>query len=326
MKIGLTYDLRTDYLKLGYGLEETAEFDREETIDSIEKAIQANGHETERIGNIFALTERLARKNRWELVFNVAEGLHGYGREAQIPGLFEAYSIPYTFSDPLVLSLTLHKELTKKVVRTFGIPTPDSALVACEADIDNVRLQFPLFAKPVAEGTSKGITGKSKVDTVIELKTVCIRLLDEFKQPIIIERFLPGREFTVGVIGNGADARPIGTLEVLPREGAEPNACSYWNKENCEKVINYAAPTDAMALEAQHLALAVHACLNCKDSCRVDVRADEHGTVQFIEVNPLAGLHPTHSDMCILATLVGMSYNDLIGKILAASIKRWKLA
>lgn len=322
MKIGLTYDLRADYRAMGYSDEETAEFDREETIASMEKAIQDNGYETDRIGNIFALTKRLVDGDRWDMVFNVAEGLRGYGREAQVPALLEAFDIPYTFSDTLILSLTLHKELTKRVVRSFGIPTPDSALVTCEADCDTVTLAYPLFAKPVAEGTSKGISGKSKIDNKKELKTVCARLLAQFKQPILIERFLPGREFTVGVIGNGADARAIGALEVIPKEGAEPHACSYWNKENCEKVIDYVAATDSVALEAQRLALAVHKALECRDSSRVDFRVNDKGTVEFIEVNPLAGLHPTHSDLPILASLANIPYKELIGKIIAAARKR----
>ena len=129
MNIGLTYDLRTDYLAEGYSEEETAEFDRPETIEAIEGALQELGYQTDRIGNAKRLVERLAQGDRWDLVFNIAEGLHGVAREAQVPAILDVYDIPYTFSDPLVLSLALHKKLTKTVVRQAGVPTPDFALV-----------------------------------------------------------------------------------------------------------------------------------------------------------------------------------------------------
>ena len=129
MKIGITYDLRQDYLDAGYGEEETAEFDRPETIAAIDQALQALGHVTDRIGNIRSLARRLVQGDRWDLVFNIAEGLSGFGREAQVPALLEAYAIPYTFSDPLVLALTLHKGMTKRVIRDAGLPTPAFAVV-----------------------------------------------------------------------------------------------------------------------------------------------------------------------------------------------------
>src|SRR5688572_3644321 len=125
MLIGLTYDLRQDYLDDGYTPEQTAEFDSRVTIDGIESALRDLGHQTDRIGRVTWLVERLARGDRWDLVFNIAEGLHGIGREAQVPALLDAYSIPYTFSDPLVCTISLHKPTTKRVVRDLGIPTPD---------------------------------------------------------------------------------------------------------------------------------------------------------------------------------------------------------
>ena len=133
MKVGITYDLREEYLCEGFSLEETAEFDKPDTIDSIEEALQLLGHETERIGHVRSLVARLAGGSRWDLVFNIAEGLSGFGREAQVPAVLDAYGIPYTFSDPLVLSLTLHKGMTKRVVRDLGIPTPGFAVVTALA-------------------------------------------------------------------------------------------------------------------------------------------------------------------------------------------------
>ena len=129
MKIGITYDLRQYYLSQGMGEEETAEFDSPVTIESIDSTLSELGHVTDRIGNIRNLTSRLAAGDHWDLVFNIAEGIRGFGREAQVPALLEAYDIPYTFSDPLVLSLTLHKGMTKHVIRDLGIPTADFAVV-----------------------------------------------------------------------------------------------------------------------------------------------------------------------------------------------------
>ena len=122
MKIGLTYDLRSEYLKMGYSELETAEFDRDDTIEAIESTLHELGYETERIGHAKQLAKALTTGKRWDLVFNIAEGLHGIGREAQVPALLDLYEIPYTFSDPLVMSLTLHKGLTKRVLRDAGVP------------------------------------------------------------------------------------------------------------------------------------------------------------------------------------------------------------
>jgi len=150
MRVGLTYDLRDEYLAMGYGQEETAEFDRISTIEALEGSLRRLGHETDRIGHVRSLAARLVAGDRWDLVFNIAEGLAGIGREAQVPALLDVYGIPYTFSDPLVMSLTLHKGMTKRVLRDGGIPTPAFAEVSTPRDLDKLDLPFPLFAKPVA--------------------------------------------------------------------------------------------------------------------------------------------------------------------------------
>ena len=239
MKIGLTYDLRSDYLAEGYSEEETAEFDRPDTIEAIEAALLELGYRTDRIGNAKRLVERLAQGDRWDLVFNIAEGLHGVAREAQVPAILDVYDIPYTFSDPLVLSLALHKNLTKTIVRQAGIATPEFALVAEPADVDAVDLPFPLFAKPVAEGTSKGITAASKIVDRQALRRVCGELLDQFRQPVLVETFLSGREFTVGLTGTGAEAQVLATVEISLLPGAEAEVYSYTNKEQCEELVRY---------------------------------------------------------------------------------------
>jgi len=320
--IGLTYDLRRDYLAMGYGEEETAEFDHPDTIDAIERVLRDLGFGTDRIGHGKDLTARLARGDRWDLVFNLAEGLHGYGREALVPAILDAYEIPYTFSDPLVLSLTLHKGLAKHVVRDMGIPTPDFAVLESHEEARSIALPYPLFVKPVAEGTGKGVTPASRVRSPEELGVVSRRLIETYRQPVLVETFLPGREFTVGILGTGKAAEAVGVLEVHLNDRAEQEVYSYVNKERCEELVEYRVATDPEALRALALALEVWRGLGCRDGGRVDLRSDSRGKPHFLEVNPLAGLHPEHSDLPILCSRVGISYPGLIEKIVRSALDR----
>ena len=322
MKIGITYDLRQDYLEAGYGAEETAEFDQPATINAIDESLQSLGHETDRIGNIQNLVKRLGNGQRWDLVFNIAEGLRGFGREAQVPGLLEAYGIPYTFSDPMVLSLTLHKGMTKHVIRDLGIPAPDFAVVESAAELAGVGLALPLFAKPVAEGTGKGVTQASKIKSREQLQRVGQELLTSFSQPVLVEEFLPGREFTVGVLGTGSAARSIGVMEVVLLPRADAEVYSYRNKQEFVDLVEYHLVDDPEARQAAAVALAAWRGLGCRDAGRLDLRSDGAGAPSFIEVNPLAGLHPVHSDLCILANKVGLPYRGIIEAIVASARQR----
>ena len=322
MKIGITYDLREDYLIEGYSEEETAEFDRAETIEAIDQTLKELGYRTDRIGHLKSLTRRLAAGDRWDMVFNLAEGLRGFGREAQIPALLDAYDIPYTFSDPLVLALTLHKGMTKHVIRDMGIPTPDFAIIEKEDQSTGICLAYPLFAKPVAEGTGKGITAASKINTEKELVEVCRMLLAVFKQPVLVESFLPGREFTVGIIGTGKDAIATDTMEVCLKAQAEPDVYSYINKENYEKLVEYRLVYDEEAQQVRETALSAWRGLGCRDAGRMDLRSDRSGRPNFMEVNPLAGLHPQHSDLPIIFSLMGKTFHQLIDRIMHSALKR----
>lgn len=326
MRVGLTYDLRQDYLAAGHGLEETAEFDSIETIEAIEGALRRYGLAPDRIGNLRQLAARLVAGERWDFVFNIAEGMRGIGREAQVPALLDAYGIPYAFSDPLVMALTLHKGMAKHVVRDKGVPTAPFAVVEDMADLAAVDLPFPLFAKPVAEGTGKGVTPASRVASPAALRRVCRRLLARYRQPVLIETFLPGREFTVGVTGTGAAATPVAVMEVVLTERAEGGVYSYVNKEECDARVRYHLADDAEAREAARVALAAWRALGCRDGGRVDIRSDAAGRPQFLEVNPLAGLHPEHSDLPILSRLAGLSYDALIGRILDSAFRRCGLS
>jgi D-alanine-D-alanine ligase len=324
LKIGMTYDLQDDYLAKGYGEEYTAEFDRPETIDAIEQALSSLGYETDRIGHIRSLARRLVQGDHWDMVFNIAEGLRGFGREAQVPALLEAFDIPYTFSDVLVLSLTLHKGMAKRVIRDMGIATPDFAVIETEAQVAGIGLPFPLFAKPVAEGTGKGITAASKIETQASLERICQSLLTTFQQPVLVETFLPGREFTVGIIGTGTDAFATEVMEVLLRPQAERNVYSYFNKENFASLVEYHLVADDEARRAGETALAAWRGLGCRDAGRLDLRSDASGRPNFMEVNPLAGLHPRHSDLPIIFTLMGKTFTELIDLIMHSALKRLK--
>jgi len=323
LRIGFTYDLKADYLALGFGEHAVAEFDTEVTIEAISAALEDLGHEVVRIGHVKALAARLVAGERWDLVFNIAEGVAGFGRESQVPALLEAYAIPYTFSDPLVCALTLHKGMAKHVARGHGVPTPNFALVATPAEAAAVRLPFPLFVKPVAEGTSKGVTARSLVTTRTALIEVCAELIAEYREPVLVEEFLSGREFTVGILGTGAGSRALATLEVELRAGADAAVYSYRNKAQWRELVEYKLlEAGALRRGVEEVALATWKCLGCRDAGRVDVRLDAAGNPQMLEVNPLAGLTPEHSDLPIMAALQGMDFESLIGEILRCTATR----
>jgi D-alanine-D-alanine ligase len=323
MRIGVTYDLKADYLAQGWSEEDAAEFDSEVTIDAICAALKGLGLTPVRIGTVKKLAERLVAGERWDGVFNFCEGVKGLAREAQVPALLDAYDIPYVFSDALTLALTLDKGMCKRVVRDSGVPTPDFAVIETLADAAKVNLPYPLFLKPVAEGSGKGVDRNSKVTDAAGLKAVAADLLKRFHQSVLVETFLPGREFTVGITGTGADAEVLGVTEIVPKAGYVGAGYGFENKqEGWEEKLDVVIAPPAEAAASGAVALAAWRALRCRDGGRIDVRCDAHGAPQFIEVNPLAGLRPEHSDLCFIAKYAGLTYDELIGKIMASFFKR----
>jgi D-alanine-D-alanine ligase len=322
MRIGVTYDLRADYRALGFSEEETAEFDSELTIAAICEALAALGHIPERIGGVRPLVERLAAGDRWDCVFNFCEGLKGVAREAQVPSLLEAYDVPYVFSDPLTLCLALDKGMAKRVLRDCGVPTAPFAVIENPEEISAIKIPFPLFLKPIAEGSGKGIGECSKVTTRRELQTVATNLLRRFDQPVLAEQYLPGREFTVGITGTGAGAEALGVMEVLWTADAAPHGYGYENKEHYVGRMEYRLVDDAESREAERVALAAWRMLRCRDGGRIDLRSAEDGQPHFIEVNPLAGLNPERSDLVFIARFKGIEYRELIGRIMESFSRR----
>ncbi len=319
MKIGLTFDLRSWYTDRSYTMEETAEFDKQETVDALEKALNTMGYATEQVGNLFQLVGALARGKRWDMVFNITEGLYGDGRESAVPAVLDQYRIPYVFSGPLIMGISLNKHLAKLVVASAGVPVSPGCLLNDPEDADGCSLDFPLFVKPVSEGTGKGITEKSLVNNTSELKVMVSRVVSEYRQPALAEEYLPGREFTVGIVGTGDSAVALGGMEVICRENLP---YSVEVKENYENYCKY-IPIDADIIDVcKKVALDAWRALDAVDGGRVDLKADRHGNICFIEANPLAGLNPVHSDLPILSRMYGIEYQALIEMIMKAAIKR----
>lgn len=323
LKVGLVYDLRSDYLAQGFTTEQVAEFDSDETIAALEQTIGSLGYATERIGHARMLAEKLVSGARWDLVFNIAEGVAGRSRESQAPCLLELYGIPYTFSDPLVCAATLDKSFAKRLLQAHGVRTPRFKVVSTPAELDGLKLDYPLFAKPLAEGTGKGITEKSQIDTPEQLSQVCQELLAQFTQPVLVEEYLPGREFTVAMLGNGDEARVLGTMEVAILPHAGKAIYTYDNKERCEQLVEYSTPPKgALRRAVEALALKSYRLLECHDAARADIRCDSKGRPSFMEINPLPGMHPSHSDLPMIATRAGLSYKELVGSIIQSALRR----
>jgi D-alanine-D-alanine ligase len=326
MRLGFVYDLRDEYLAMGFTAEQVVEFDTQATIDEIAGGLESLGHAVERIGHGRKLAQRLAAGHRFDLVFSIAEGLRGRNREAQVPALCELFDQPYVFSDALTMAVALDKGVAKRLVRDAGVPTAPFLIVETgQEDLSGWR-HFPAFVKPIAEGTGKGCELASKVDGPSALRNAARALVHRFAQPALVEAFLPGREFTVGILGNGEAARVIGVMEISLKADADQDIYSMRNKEECERLVTYTKADDAEAWRAAERALQAYRALGCLDTCRLDFRSDAAGQPVFIEANPIAGLHPTHSDLPMLAAMHGMAYAELLDGIVSAAASRYGLA
>ncbi len=313
-----------------------AEWDSPETIAAVEGALSALG-EVIRLEATPDFPQRL-RDARPDIVFNMAEGLSGQNREAHVPAICEFYGIPYSGSDPFTLSLALHKARTKQMLQFHGIPTAPFALVESLAEAKAVRranqLRYPLFAKPVQEGSSKGITERNYVRDGDELLAVVAELLEVYEQSVLLEEFLPGAEFTCGVIGNGKEARVLPIVgirfDVLP-EGALPiygfEAKWGWDRPD-QPLQMFDCPADIAddVREAiEEVTLRAYRAIGCRDWSRIDVRLDARGIPNIVEINPLPGILPNPEDNSCLpkaAAAAGMGYNELIQSCLIAAAKR----
>jgi D-alanine-D-alanine ligase len=307
-----------------------AEFDTDENIDCLAAAIESLGHQVCRIGNVDKLVRFIVAGQSVDIVFNMAEGLWGRAREAQVPAILEAFRIPYTGSDPLTLALCLDKAMTKRFWQSVGLATPDFRVISDVVELDQTREdwpEFPLFVKPIHEGASKGIGIKSIVESERELCERVNWVLTWYRQPVLIEEFLPGQEFTVGILGNGREARVLEIGEFVLT--SLDRVYGFAQKEQWEtRVPKKLIPVESAALKGRlsELALQAYRAVDCRDLGRLEVRLDKHGDPQLLEINPIVGLHPTHASLPILGTQAGLSYEELIAEILEHAINRWSLA
>jgi D-alanine-D-alanine ligase len=261
-------------------------------------------------------------------VFNIAEGLKGRNRESQVPALLELLDIPYTGSDPATLSIALDKGLAKKIVRQHGIHTPNFQLMTSGKErLLKDFTRFPLMVKPVAEGSSKGVASKSVCGTEPELREVVREIADKYQQPALVEEYIAGREFTVGLLG---EKRPkvLMPMEIVFLDKSEKNPVySFEHKLDWNDRIRYDVPAKLDAGQLERLKAASRAAymaLGCRDVARMDFRMDERGRFYFLECNPLPGLTPGWSDLVLIAQAEGIDYRTLIGEILSGAIRRYK--
>jgi D-alanine-D-alanine ligase len=315
--------------------DEYAEWDGPETLDAVERALARHG-EVIRLEATDDFPQNL-RAARPDIVFNIAEGLRGPNREAHVPAICEFYGVPYSGSDPFTLALSLDKSRTKEILRAHGVPTADWFVVRSATELaalDLGALRLPLFAKPVHEGSSKGITERSLASSPDALVAIVGELLERYQQPVIIEQFLPGAEFTCGVLGNGTSARVLPIVgmnfDALP-EGALPiygfEAKWLWDRpENPLQIFECPARVaSARRDEIVDVVLRTFHALGCRDWARIDVRLDAGGRANVVEVNPLPGILPDPTDNSCLpkaARAAGLDYDALIGACLEAAADR----
>ena len=325
LQVGLTYNLKSDCPReMLLNEDASAEYESQETVEGIVAALEELGHQVTLLPYNSTLPRKLECLHP-DLVFNIAEGWYGRNREALVPALLEFYSIPYTGSDPLTLSLTLDKSLCKQVANAAGIPTSKGIVVNSPLDPQLDQLQYPVFIKPNAEGSSKGIRNWSRIDAPDELQEKLTWLLDSYRQPALVEEFLPGREFTVAMIGNHNPCL-LPVMEILPGERCPQDSHFVYSFEtksgNLERFSCPAVVEPQLLEEVQRMALQVFAALQCRDLARVDIRLDGQGAPRFLEVNPLPGLSAV-SLLTLQAQAAEMSFTELIKAILAAALERY---
>jgi D-alanine-D-alanine ligase len=303
VRIGLTYNLKPP----DADGDEYEEFDSLETIEALEAALRANGHEPVRLGWGPSLLEAL-QSVRVDGVLNIAEGVGGRGRESQVPALLEMLGIPCTGPPPLAIAITLDKALAKRLAQAHGIATAPFAIDVAPSS------RYPLFAKPAREGSSMGITSASLCADPDQLHLVLSRLRQY--GPVLVEEYLPGDEYTVGII----DGKVLGVMQVVPRE---PEAHFIYSLEVKRDYLRRVEYRLVDAEDAAQVALDVWRAFGLRDVARIDVRRDRDGVANFVEVNPLPGVHPVNSDLIIMGRLAGVSHEQVIGRVVGAAARRW---
>ena len=321
LRVGLTYNMKRINPTEN---DAEAEFDSPTTIKALTAAIESYGHTVVPL-EANADLPHLLTASAPDVVFNVAEGLRGRGREAQVPALCELLGIPYSGSDPTTLSLCLDKGLTKQILRSAGIDTADWQVLTTGRE-KLKPLRYPVIVKPNAEGTSKGITSASVVTDEAAARAAARALVDRYGQPALVEEYIVGRELTVGLLG---EKRPkmLPPMEVVFVNPTQHPVYGFEEKQSDTPRVRFECPAPLTPLDLKRVEKTVRdtfTALGCRDVARIDLRLTKDGTVFVIEVNPLPGLTPDFSDLCTIGKVAGMDYRTLIGEILAGSIKRFR--
>ena len=328
LRVGLIYNLKRVAADKEGSRDDEAEFDSPKTVAAIREAIASYGHEVVELEATRELPTILPAASI-DLAFNIAEGFQVRSREALVPALLELLDIPYTGSDPTTLSLALDKAMAKRLCAAAGVATAPFVVMTSGRERLPRGFTFPALAKPLAEGSSKGVSKMSVVASEKELRALVSELAGKYRQPILCESFLPGREFTVGVLGERRP-RVLPPMEIVfLNEATEHPIYSFDAKLDFSENIRYDAPAKvdpALAKQLEHTARAAFVALGCRDVGRIDLRLDAAGRVNFIECNPLPGLTPGWSDLVLIAKSAGMDYRTLIAEIMAPAIRRLKEA
>lgn len=321
---GISYNLKKGIVSDAEDIE--AEYDSFDTILAIKDAFEAADVRVELLEANADFTEKL-KSTKVDIVFNIAEGTTGRGREAQVPAILNFLGIPFSGSDETTLCLALDKALTKRFLSTLNITTPAYQLIKTPEFKLDTALHFPLIVKPDSEGSSKGISDLAIVDSEEQLYSLINRNFKLYGQPMLAEEYIKGREFTVGILGNGNDMRVFEPLEIIYlKEDRESRIYSYNVKRNYKKYIQYSCPPLLDAVTTQKMkdmAAKIYMALDCRDFSRIDFRLSEDGIIYFIEINPLPGLAPGYSDFPMLAEFCGMDYQTLVVNVLNSALKRY---
>jgi len=329
MRIGLAYNEKPDSAPAS---DQYAEWDDASTIAAVEQALGLFGSVIRLEADAF-FPQKLSLA-RPDLVFNMAEGTSGLARESHVPAICEYLNAAYTGSDPLTLALALHKGRTKEILAYRGVPTAPFRVIERPADLERMPLPFPLFVKPVAEGSGKGIFVNNLCDSPAVLAERVLFLLERYAQPVLVETYLPGPEFTVAILGNGADVRclPVVAFDFGALPGGAPPVYGYeakWVWDTPERPLDiFQCPADVappLYREVEQVALDAYRAIGCRDWCRVDVRVDRFGVPNVMELNPLPGIIPDPAmNSCFpkAARVAGIGYDELIHEVVRIAWRR----
>lgn len=326
--IGLTYDLKGDWRpREGEPEDAAAELDGTGTVEALKNAFESAGHSVVLLGGARQLIQRVSQNDlKVDIVFNISEGFHGRNRESQVPALLDLYGIPFVGADALTLGVTLDKVMAKKCFIAEGVPTAKYFKAWIDDDLEGLStaIGFPLFVKTLHEGTSKGITADSKVTDITQLRREVKRINENYHQPALVEEFISGSEFTVGVIGNGQDAQAMPVVQYAMGGKTDLKDEFYTYQHVVQRSVDYICPApidEKTAKKLQQLALRAYNAVDCRDFGRVDFRVDSKGNPYVLEINPLPNLCP--DDVFVLfGKFLKIEYNQIILRILDAALKR----